>query len=330
MASSGTVGQTTTDIATIIDHAWRRTGKLVSTVSGELILSTRENLHFLLSDLANRGLSLWCIQKYVLALQPGVAVCNLPGGTVDLLNALYRDSVELAGAVTVGINFVVIDLVDPKPVLNVSVNFDAAVSAEFILEASSDQATWEFIDSFKIDAPAKFPVSEDVLFPKPYRYWRLRRVIGLLGTYSHIRFNSASVEIPLSNMNRDDYVNMPNKNSSSASRPLQYWYDKQVNPRIWVWPIPSNDKSQIVIWTQRQIQDVGLLSGSVDVPQRWLESVIFSLACRCAIEMPAGELPPGRLEYLEAKALEHLTRAEYGESDGSPIKLRPNIRRYTR
>ena len=86
----------------------------------------------------------------------------------------------------------------------------------------------------------------------------------------------------------------------------------------------------MVIWSQRHIQDVGALSNTLDIPQRWLESIILLLACRCAVELPAGELPPGRLEYLEGKSAQHLAQAEDGESDGSPIRIAPNIAGYTR
>ena len=94
--------------------------------------------------------------------------------------------------------------------------------------------------------------------------------------------------------------------------------------------MPNTSSDQIVVWNQRQIQDVGSLSGLLEIPQRWQESIIFSLACRVALEIPPGELPPGRLEFLENKAEYHLNRAEDGESDGSPIKLAPNVRGYTR
>jgi len=54
----------------------------------------------------------------------------------------------------------------------------------------------------------------------------------------------------------------------------------------------------------------------------------MTLACRCALELPAGELPPGRYELIEAKAAQHLAQAEDSESDGAPIRISPNIRGY--
>jgi hypothetical protein len=135
----------------------------------------------------------------------------------------------------------------------------------------------------------------------------------------------------MAKLNGDDYQNLPNKTLSvpSGSKSLQYWFDKQVSPRIVIWPASQGSTDQIVIWTQRHIQDVGALTNTLDIPQRWLESIILTLACRCALELPAGELAPGRYELLSAEAQIHLTQAEAGESDGAPIRIMPNIRGYS-
>jgi len=127
-------------------------------------------------------------------------------------------------------------------------------------------------------------------------------------------------------------VSLPDKSRQIpvGSKSLQYWYDKQINPRIWVWPGSEGAVDQIVVWTQRHIQDVGALTNTIDVPQRWLEATRAGLAAKCAYLLPAGEIPPGRLELLGAKADMALLQAEDGESDGSPTRLAPRISGYTR
>ena len=132
----------------------------------------------------------------------------------------------------------------------------------------------------------------------------------------------------MTQMNRDDYFSLPNK-TFQANKSLQYWFDKQIAPQIWLWPVP-NTADQLAVEYHRQIEDVGSLNNLIEVPQRWYEYVIFGLSCRVAVELPSGELPPGRLEYLEGKAEYHLQRAADGESDGAPIKLVPAIRGYTK
>src|ERR1035437_2404704 len=110
MTTSGQIGQYQVDATAIIEHAFRRCGKLASTISAELQLSARENLFFLLSDLANRGLSLWCVQKYVLGVTPYQTSFNLPVGVVDINNALYRTKTDLAGSTISGAGWQGLDL----------------------------------------------------------------------------------------------------------------------------------------------------------------------------------------------------------------------------
>lgn len=336
MATSGTVGQTTIDVTTIIEHAYRRCGKLASTISGELQMSARENLFFLLSDLANRGLSLWCVQKSVLGVLPSRVGFALPAGTVDVLNALYRTQTTLTGSVVSGAGYQGLDLGVglETAVTNVAVRFTGATSATLVVEGSPDGATWTQYAAFATatTVAAGEWLCADVDNSAELQYWRLRDTSGTLPAVDTLTFNNDAYEVPMSKLSNDDYVALPNKAYSAAagSKSLQYWYDKQTSPRICIWPASQDSTDQIVVWAQRHIQDVGAFTNTLDVPQRWLESIILTLACRCAVELPAGELPPGRLDYLETKAAEHLSRAEDGESDGAPISITPNIGGYTR
>ena len=53
MAYSGTVGTTVIQVQTLIDHGARRAGKLAEELTSEQVLSARESLFFLLSNLIN-------------------------------------------------------------------------------------------------------------------------------------------------------------------------------------------------------------------------------------------------------------------------------------
>jgi len=336
MATSGTVGQTSIDVTNIVEHAYRRCGKLASTISSELQLSARENLYFLLSDLANRGLSLWCVEKQILGMQANNITYPLRQGTVDVMTALYRTKTDLTGTTISGAGWQGLDLGtgNETAVYNAAISFAGATAATLVLESSDDAVTWVWMADFPFATlqPANTWLSVDADNSRQVRYWRVRDTSGTLPTLGELTFSNLPYEIPMAKMSNDDYASLPNKTFSvpAGSKSLQYWFDKQVVPRIWIWPAQQVSTDQVVVWSQRHIQDVGALTNTLDVPQRWLESIILLLACRCAVELPAGELPQGRLEYLEAKCAEHLAQAEDGESDGSPIRIAPNIAGYNR
>lgn len=336
MATSGTVGQTQIDVTHIIEHAYRRCGKLASTISSELQLSARENLFFLLSDLANRGLSLWCVEKQIVGMQANQIVFPLRVGTVDIMSAMYRTKTNLSGTTISGAGWQGLDLGagNEAAVYNAAISFAVSTAASLVLESSDDAVTWIQTAAFPFATtqPANTWIAVDADNTRTVRYWRVRDTSGTLATLGTLTFSVAPYEIPMAKMSNDDYASLPNKTFSvpSGSKSLQYWFDKQTSPRIWIWPALQVNTDQVVIWSQRHIQDVGALSNTLDIPQRWLESIILLLACRCAVELPAGELPAGRLEYLESKSAQHLAQAEDGESDGAPIRIAPNIAGYTR
>jgi hypothetical protein len=84
VAVSGTVSQTTFNTRKVIDHAFRRCRLPPQGVSSEMIATANEALYLILSNLANRGIQLWCIQKDILPLYEAVSEIPLPVGTVDI------------------------------------------------------------------------------------------------------------------------------------------------------------------------------------------------------------------------------------------------------
>lgn len=334
MTTSGTIGATVIDTLSIIEKAFRRCGKLSSTISSELQLSAKENLFLLLTALANRGLSLWCVQKQVLGVAANQIQYPLSTGTVDVLTALYRNITTLTGSTLAGAGWQGIDLGlgNDAKVYNVAAQFSVTSNASLLLESSADAATWVTQVAFGPTAVAANTwICQDADNAPVARYWRLRDASGVLPAVATLNFNTAPLEVPMAKFSNDDYASLPNKSFSTpaGTKSLQYWYDKQIAPRLWIWPANQGSSDQIVVWFQRHIQDVGALTNTLDVPQRWLPYVIKELSVSCALEIPANELPPGRYEVLVAERDAALVDAEDGESDGAPIRLAPNIRGYT-
>lgn len=332
LVTSGTVNATVIDVTTLMEHAVRRCGKLPSTLGSELQQSAVESLFFLLTDLTNEGVSLWCVKKAVLPLYPGVTTYPLPPGADDVLALNYRTSTPLTGGIAIsgagwaGYNFGT--AVDPA---NVQITFSAAGLPSLVVESSTDNVTWVQAAAF-LKPPASVAagsaLAQDLDSTGAAQYWRVRDTSGTLQAFSALTFSANPSEVPLTPYNRDDYLALPNR-SFTSNKSLQYWYDKQIQPQLWLWPVPAA-ADQIVLQYTRQIQDVGSLTNAIEVPSRWYEYILFTWAARIGVELPAGELPPGRLDYLEAKSEYHLNRAANGESDGAPIRLAPMISGYTR
>jgi hypothetical protein len=332
-STSGTVGQTVYDVATLIEHAYRRCGKMPSSISGEQILAARESLGLLLTDLSNDGINLWCITKSIIPVIQGNQSYDLPAITDDILSCNYRTfSTYSPVSSSTGTGYQSQYLGASYQPTNAQVSFSVDCLPSLVVESSVDNLTWIQQTAFEkvySTLPAGKAIAVDISNAPFAAYWRVRDTSGTLAAVSTLSFNYNAYEVPMTPFNRDDYFSLPNK-AFQGSKSLQFWFDKQITPRLWVWPTAYASTDQIVVERHRQIQDIGAFTNLIEMPQRWYEYAIFGLACRVAVELPAGELPQGRLEYLEGKAEYHKSRAEDGESDGSPIKVQPNLRGYTR
>jgi hypothetical protein len=352
MAYSGTVGQTVINVQTLIDHGARRCGKLAEELTSEQVLSARQSLYFLLSDLGNRGIQFWTMTKKVIGLTPDKYIYDLPKGTIDLWNTLYRTMSRPSGSYTTSAGGTVANAYDgdvdtictqTSPNGNIAVNYGTSNPVyigsigllpastgtwSVIYEWSEDGTTWKtLVDLGSVAVVNNEWIWTDIVAGQTVPYYRCRVYNGTTLSVRELYFGNNSLEVQMSSLNRDDYTNLPNKDFT-ANQPYQYWYNRQIpNPQIYIWPVPSTAFVQMTCWYSRQIEDVGALTDELEIPQRWYEAVQMMLAHKMSLELP--QVAMDRIGYLEKMAEKHLYIAEQEERDRSPIYWAPNISVYT-
>jgi hypothetical protein len=352
MSTSGTVGQTTITVQSLIDHGARRAGKLAEELTSEQVMAAKESLYYLLSNLANRGIQYWCINKIVVGLIPDQSFYYLPVGTVDVLNANYRTltSVTTGANSTSGVTAnafngvgtstclltsntgsIGINNGSGNPVYIATIGILPAVSGSVTidLQYSNDNVTWTTIQS---PGATTWTSSTWIYYDLPTsataQYWRIKQSAGVNMGFYQVVFGTMPIAIPMARMNRDDYSNLPNRNFTSL-RPLQYWFNRTIDqPNMELWPVPNSIQPQLELWLHRQIEDVGALSGEIEIPQRWYLAIQNMLAHQMSMELPSVDI--ARIQYCEQQAEKYWLQAEQEERDKSPIYFAPNISPYTR
>jgi hypothetical protein len=328
MAYSGTVSQTTFNTRKVIENAARRCKLPPQSLSAEHVEVANDQLYLLLSDLSNRGIQLWCIEKQIYPLYDGVGTIPLDTGTLDVLNSNLRTLQQVTGTNT--------DTSTSRQVFFPTATFVTTVGIKWTapavpisLQRSDNGIVWTTIQTETPTASAGewtwFDLDSSVAAP----YFRVLATSGTLG-FSRIYLANTPTEIPLARLSRDDYTNLPNK-SFQSNRPLQFWLDRQVvQPVMYMWPVPNNSAEdyQIVIWRQRYIMDVGSMTQEIEVPQRWYDAIVSMLAAKLAMEYI--EVDAQMIPMLDAKAKEALYFAQQEERDNSPMMILPNISMYTR
>ena len=91
MATSNTVAFRP-DVEEIITEAFERCGLDPQVQTGDRAVSARRSLNLLFSEWANRGINYWAVEQQTLTLVNGQAAYTLPVGTIDIIDAVVRDS----------------------------------------------------------------------------------------------------------------------------------------------------------------------------------------------------------------------------------------------
>lgn len=356
MATSGTVGLTTVSVQNLIDDAARASGKLAEELTVEQVQSSKRNLFYVLSAIINKGIQYFAIKKKVIGLNADQYIYNMPVGSNDALNVLYRQMERPTGGYTSSAGGVVANVYDGDTSTfcqqtsangNISVNYgtgnpiyigsigilpyvSGGGSATWTItyEYSVDGSTWNTLDSLgSIAVTDNEWVWTDIDPGQDVIAYRVRASGGTTLALREFYLGNNSREIQMARLNRDDYTNLPNKNFT-ANQPYQFWFDRTIPvPSIYLWPVPSDPFIQMTVWYSAQIEDIGALSGELAIPDRWLLAVESMLAHRMSLILPA--VPLERVKYLEGQADRNFNDAEQEERDKSPIYWAPNISVYT-
>lgn len=360
MAVSGTVSQTQFVTRQVIDHAFRRCRLPAQLITSEHLSIAGDVLYLLMSELVNDGIPLWCIDKQLLPMYEGSTQVTCPTGTVDILNLQIRQLQRLSGTTTASegtADFatdgdVTTACTQTAAAGNITIEFESATSISNLgilpnatgtwnitVETSPDGITytsvysaatfaavageWQWIDLFETATTFEGTAISDVLFVR-----LLAITPTVLDVLEFVVANSPS-EIPMARINKDDYQSLPDK--VSQGRPVQYWLDIQRDaPVIRLWPAVQLQYTffQLVMTRKRYLMDVGTLTQTLDLPQRWFEAIIAELAARLAVEIQ--EVDASLITVLRGLADRAIQKAWTGEEDSSPVFLRVNIRPYTR
>lgn len=327
MATSGTVGQTTIDTAKVIEHAFRRCKVPTARQTAEAVGIAQENLYLLLTALANRGLNLWCVETQYVGLQNMQATYSTPVGTIDLLNLIYTQPTQTTGTDSSTATSYTTQLTEATTIYRIGVKCSAITASDTLtLASSANGSSWTTISThtktgwtadtwywFNLD-----PSVSNVYF---------RASFGSAATFTEFYLASAIYDLPVTQWNRDTFSTINNK--EMQGRPSTcYYFEKLITPQVTLWPVPNNDYDHLTMFVHRQIQDVGTMVQTLEIPSRWIESVIWQLALRLAFELP--DVPGDVISAVTAMSQQFLLEVEDEEADGAPLYITPSIRGYTR
>lgn len=293
-----TIGQTQLPANKLLEHAFRRCGINPSSITVEHLEVAKECLFMLLMSLSSRGLHLWCIDEQYIELAEGQATYDLPAGSLDVL---------------------ALNLAVPRYTLEGLVSWLrlTAITGDYVLEGSDDGVAYTALQPISHAGGAVWYKLE-----KQFEFLQYR-VVGA----DDVILASSTWDTSLSPLNRDDFAAIANKETRSE-RPSVYWFEKLVNPRVTLWPVPNDSTAFVKLLRYRQPQDFDSLSTSIEVPTRWWEAIVWHLALRLAFEIPG--VAQERVSAIQQMAQAMTFEADGRETDSAPVYFAPRIGVYTK
>jgi hypothetical protein len=359
MSYSGTTNRTKVNVDQLISYAFRDAGKMAEEMTPEYVDAGKQTLFYILQNSVNRGINLWLQKNIVLGAQTNQQWLTLPESTVDVLEAnwVYITNPSITDALP-NDNPNSAALFDQTSNANLNLYATSSLAKNYF-GASYSNGTRIFYVGFNAYAPGgsavynlDFQVSDDGInwttwqsFPETtlddlewayftieatqaFNFFRLNnRTTGSTFSLRAIQFAQSQQVIPMARLNRTDYWSLPNKQFPSQ-RSLQYWFNRQIEPQMYLWPVPNNNYQVFQLIVSTQPQDVGSLTNELYLPDRWIPYIQAALSHRLSLQLIGTDL--AKTQYLEKLALELRQQAEEEDRDKSPIYFQPNIAPYSR
>ena len=131
-----------------------------------------------------------------------------------------------------------------------------------------------------------------------------------------LRRNNTDYEVQ--RISRGDYATLPNK--TTQGRPSQFWLDRQISPKLYLWSVPENNTDQIRYYYVRRIEDADDLVNTTDMPFRFYPCMVAGLAYYMAVKRA-----PDRVQMLKTIYEEEFQRAADEDQGRTPLKLQPSL-----
>ena len=197
------------------------------------------------------------------------------------------------------------------------------------LQVSNDGITWTTWESFpSVTLTDRQWQYYSINTTQAFNFYRLNnRNANKVMSLRSIQFAQSQQVIPMARLNRTDYFSLPNKQFPSQ-RTLQYWFNRQIDPEMYLWPVPNNNFQVFSLILECQPQDVGSLTNELYMPDRAINYFQTALSHKLSLQLPGVDI--NRIQYLEQQALQARQQFEDEDRDKSPIYFQPNISYYTR
>lgn len=178
---------------------------------------------------------------------------------------------------------------------------------------------WSTVVSFTSSSITIALATTDSATAGGFVYLGTSNIVRPLRIVSARRYDQiAQLATPMMWLSRIDYFNLPNKNTSGTI--TSYYYDPRGGATntgiLYLWPAPVNSVNNNLEFTYyRPIQDFNVSGDTPDLPQEWLNTLVWNLAMEMA---PEFGVPADVYSIVEKRALMSLEEIKGWDKEPEP------------
>lgn len=240
-----------------------------------------------------QGYHLWTIQEGVLYLENGETKYSL-GSTGDRssLTSSAKETTTTADALS-GATTVTVDSIT-----------GLSSGMQFGIVGDDNVIFWTTISgapsgsTVTLASPLTADISSGaVVYAYTTKITRPARIVQ-----ARVVVNSTS-EIEMTMLSDTDYFMLANKYASGV--PTQYYYQPNLdNGTFYVWPTTNDEAYTIKFTFESELQDVGVLTNTLQFPQEWLKALVWALAEEVMLEYGVDQATQVAIAAKSAAALD--------------------------
>lgn len=344
LPTSGTYNFQSIQIELLIREAFENIGILGEFVESQKLDSARRSIDLLMLEWMSKSVNLWTLEYDYIPLVTSQAQYKLPIPISDLTQVNLRTSTrQLNGTPDASNGGVAANAFDGNPATfcdagaNGYISYDYGVGntqqinfigmqsnidttdAPFtiLIETSNNGIDWTTLQQFLAAFTPTIVQWFDIITPVSARYYRARAIGGGNLSLIELYFNNNIYDLPISEVSRYEYFTYPNK--QLQGRPSVYYVNRQIDPILYIWPVPDPNYNCLQISYKYMIEDAGNYTNTLDIPARFYPALINGLSWKLALKFNPQVAAVFQAEYEKSFNI-----ATIEDSENTAISIRGN------
>lgn len=333
----------------ILTYALRVCGLKDGSITPVFIKLAREQLLFALRELSNRSTPLWAIKDVTLGFNLNQCEYELPSTVYNIIDINWRITQPMQYEPSGGVDPQYLNdfnyysyaetydyfkgtLPTLNQIGNIGLFFYENQMSTLTVEVSADDINWHTVyEDFEPKVWKDGTWLWVDINPQFTGYYvRVKCLNGEVIKLRQLYLTNlvAMQEIPMQRMNRDTYFTYVNKNTPGS--PLSWYFDKQINPRLYIWNLPTEVFNWQLRIKQKDIITSNLsLDSFLEIPVWYQEAIVYMTAAKAIWVLPRDLVDVASASTLQALADAKLKLAGTSESDGAPVMISTNNSGYS-